>query len=94
MKTHRFDTVSFVFGVLFAAMGSLFVTSSRPWIALLDTRWSWIPAAAAILIGVAIIARLVRSPDDGAPAMGGPEHEELVAAHDELGVEAPRFDDL
>lgn len=97
MKTHPFDAVSFIFGVLFVALGALFVAASRPWLALLDIQWSWIPAVLAILIGGALLARLVRpDAEDGAVERTAETEQgsELIAAHETLETEVPRTDDL
>lgn len=64
MKSHRFDAVSMVFGVVFAGIGSLFLTGSD--VGSLVARF-W--PAAVVLLGLAMLFS-TRRPD--APGTAGP----------------------
>jgi hypothetical protein len=66
MNAHRFDSVSFIFGVLFATVGGLFIASTSPWRWLVvDLRWSWVGPALLIALGVAIIVPVLRRQTPG-----------------------------
>jgi hypothetical protein len=67
VRTHPFDAVSFVFGILFTAVAAIALTGVAT-ITLLDLRW--LGPAALVLIGVVLVVSAARS-DNGA----GPRDE-------------------
>lgn len=81
MERHGFDTVSFVFGLIFVGVGALFTVATNPWDLLTGISLGWLWAVALIAIGVALLVPALRRPRPE------PErHEEdLSRAHDELG---------
>ncbi|MFP3913697.1 MAG: hypothetical protein ACLFWM_02395 [Actinomycetota bacterium] len=66
MKKHRFDPLSFAFGVIYTLIGLIFLLPLTPF-DLVETvtaslRWVW--PAAILLIGAAILIPLLRSSSD------------------------------
>ncbi len=61
MKTHPFDAISFVFGLLFAGLGAVFILAPNPWLAMLDLRWSWVLPLIVIGAGLWIVRSLIRT---------------------------------
>lgn len=66
MKTHRFDALSFIVGVLATLLGLAFLLPKEPTdiFDIVDTFGGWFWPAVLVLIGVAILAPLAsrRSP--------------------------------
>jgi len=61
MKSHRFDLLSFVFGVLFLLMAAAAVWDP-------SFRWdlgAWIVPAAVLTLGVGLLVSALRSSDSG-----------------------------
>ena len=83
MKAHKLDVISLVFGVLFTAMGVLFLSVANPWrLVFIDLDWSWLAPVALIALGVVVILPLLRR----SPAQvehPGPSPDEIEAL-DEL----------
>jgi hypothetical protein len=66
MERHRFDALSFSFGVVYVLLGLIFLLPITPF-DLIDTitlsiRWVW--PAAILVIGAAILIPLVRPRSD------------------------------
>jgi hypothetical protein len=61
MRTHPFDAVSFVFGVIFVAVALLALTGIAT-ITLLDLRW--LAPAVLVVIGAVLIVSAARRDDD------------------------------
>jgi hypothetical protein len=52
MKAHKLDVVSLVFGILFTALGLVFVAFTNPWrLVFIDLDWSWLAPVALIASG-------------------------------------------
>jgi hypothetical protein len=64
MRTHPFDAVSFVFGVIFTAVAAIALTGVAT-ITLLDLRW--LGPAALVLIGVVLVVSAARSDNGSRP---------------------------
>lgn len=62
MKRHRFDVLSFSFGLVYALLGVIFLIPSTPFdlveFAVASLRWIW--PGVILLIGAAILVPLVR----------------------------------
>jgi len=61
MKSHRFDLLSFVFGVLFLLMAAAAVWDS-------SLRWdlgAWLVPAAVLTLGIGILVSTLRPSDSG-----------------------------
>lgn len=72
MYKHRFDPVSFVFGMAFVVAAVMFVVPADPWeiyFGGLSLRWVW--PALLVVAGIALLAPILRSsagdPDPAAP---------------------------
>ncbi len=66
MERHRFDTLSFAFGVIYTLIGVLFLIPTTPF-DLVDVvtgsmRWVW--PLAILVIGTAILVPLLRPKDE------------------------------
>ena len=73
MYKHRFDPISFVFGLAFVALAILFVVPGDPWdIYFGGVVLGWLWPVLIIGAGVALLAPLVRTP---APNAEGPNDE-------------------
>lgn len=82
MTRHRFDPLSFVFGVLFAALGVLGLTG--PW-TLAELDLAWVGPGLLVLAGVVVLLTARSSRDAGSheaaapdavdPAESGADHE-------------------
>lgn len=81
MERHSFDTVSFVFGVLFAAVGILFTVATEPWDLLTGLSLGWVWAVALIAVGVALLVPALRRTRPESPD----QTEDLSGALEELG---------
>ena len=81
MERHSFDTVSFVFGVLFAAVGVLFTVATEPWDLLTGLSLGWVWAVALIAVGVALLVPALRRTRPEGPD----QTEDLSGALEELG---------
>jgi hypothetical protein len=70
MKRHRFDPVSFIWGVFFAALGVVFAADVvEPTVAGLRSFWP----LAGVALGLAILSTIRREPREAAgPAAPGP----------------------
>ena len=63
MKRHRFDVVSFVFGIMFLGLGFTGIYGDED-ITFLEARWVW--PAMLVIAGLSIVAFTVgRTPADG-----------------------------
>lgn len=81
MERHSFDTVSFVFGVLFAGVGILFTVATEPWDLLTGLSLGWVWAVALIAVGVALLVPALRR----TRPEGHDQTEDLSGALEELG---------
>ncbi|HLU52872.1 MAG TPA: hypothetical protein VK011_04695 [Acidimicrobiia bacterium] len=66
MERHRFDPLSFAFGLIYAVLGAMFLIPFTPgelidWVSL-SLRWVW--PVTILVIGAAILVPLVRSRPD------------------------------
>ncbi|MFO7549485.1 MAG: hypothetical protein R6X29_11555 [Acidimicrobiia bacterium] len=85
MEQHRFDAVSFVFGVIFAALGITFMVAPEPWRLLAGLSYGWLWAAALIALGLALVLPALRGQDRAArPAVETAAEEDLGEALEEL----------
>lgn len=66
MERHRFDALSFAFGLIYALVGVIFLIPTTPFdlvdVVTASLRWVW--PAAILLIGVAILVPLLRRRDE------------------------------
>lgn len=62
MERHRFDVLSFAFGVVYTLIGLTFLIPDTPFdlVDMVATSLRWVWPAAILLIGVAILVPLVR----------------------------------
>lgn len=61
MKSHKLDTVSLIFGGIFTMLGLAFVGFANPWRSLLiDVQWSWFGPFLLVLLGLVVLAPLLR----------------------------------
>lgn len=64
MERHRFDALSFSFGITYTLIGLIFLIPNTPFdlveVATNSLRWVW--PAAVLVIGAAILIPLVRRP--------------------------------
>lgn len=61
MKTHKLDTVSLIFGLLFTMTGLVFIAFTNPWRAVfIDMQWSWLAPLALIALGVVVLLPVLR----------------------------------
>lgn len=64
MERHRFDALSFSFGIIYTLIGLIFLIPNTPFdlveVATNSLRWVW--PAAVLVIGAAILIPLVRRP--------------------------------
>ncbi len=67
MHRHRFDPISFVFGLLFLALSVLFVVPAEPWHIYFDRlTLGWLWPLLVIAAGLALLVPAVRrAPGDG-----------------------------
>jgi hypothetical protein len=82
MKAHKLDVVSLVFGILFTALGLMFVAFTNPWrLVFIDLDWSWLAPVALIGLGALVLAPLLRRKpaEAGHP---GPAPEETAAMNE------------
>jgi branched-subunit amino acid permease len=75
VRTHPFDPVAFVFGLIFVAVAAVGLTDLAT-ITLTDLRW--IGPAALVLVGIVLVISAARS--DDAPSV---ENGEATADHDQ-----------
>lgn len=62
MKTHRFDPISFVFGVGFLALAAIIALPTEPWdIFFSDMTFGWVWPAVVILTGLALLVPTLRA---------------------------------
>lgn len=91
MTRHRFDPLSFVFGVLFAALGVLGLTGPWP---LAELDLAWVGPGLLVLAGVVVLLTArspsrntgpaaAAAPDALDPAEGGAEHGRPADAEDD-----------
>ncbi len=61
MKRHPLDTISLVFGILFAAFGLTFLVSADPWDLLFDSiSFGWILPLVVLAGGAALLVSALR----------------------------------
>ncbi len=62
MERHRFDALSFAFGVIYTLIGVIFLLPDTPFdlVDMVATSLRWVWPAAILLIGAAILVPLVR----------------------------------
>lgn len=62
MERHRFDVLSFAFGVVYTLIGLIFLIPDTPFdlVDMVATSLRWVWPAAILLIGLAILVPLVR----------------------------------
>ncbi|MFO7293869.1 MAG: hypothetical protein FWJ92_12255 [Actinomycetes bacterium] len=70
MERHRFDPLSFAFGLVYAVLGIIFLVPFSPgelvdWV-MVSTRWVW--PLTILIIGAAILVPLIRPRADQANA--------------------------
>ncbi|HEX7098216.1 MAG TPA: hypothetical protein VF377_03180 [Acidimicrobiia bacterium] len=70
MERHRFDPLSFAFGLIYAVLGILFLIPFTPgqlvdWVTV-SLRWVW--PVTILVIGAAILVPLLRPRTDGTTA--------------------------
>jgi cytochrome c-type biogenesis protein CcmH/NrfF len=65
MRTHPFDAVSFVFGVIFAAVAVVGLTDVAT-LSLVDLRW--LGPAALVIVGIVLVVSAARRDDPHAVA--------------------------
>ncbi|MEX2280820.1 MAG: hypothetical protein WEA76_12140 [Acidimicrobiia bacterium] len=73
MHTHRFDPISFIFGLAFLALALIFTLPSDPWDLLfagVNLGWLWPVVITAA--GVALLVPIVRAPRESDT---GPDQE-------------------
>lgn len=62
MERHRFDVLSFAFGLIYALIGLIFLIPTTPFdlvdLAVGSVRWIW--PGAILVIGAAILVPLIR----------------------------------
>ena len=91
MDKHRFDPISFVFGLAFVAVALLFVIPEDPWeiyFGGLSLGWLWplLVIAAGVALLVPVLRGAVTSPStDDADDPGTSEDQDLTEALEELG---------
>jgi hypothetical protein len=62
MQKHRFDPISFVFGVAFVALAALFVIPADPWdIYFEGAVFGWVWPVVITGAGIALLAPLIRN---------------------------------
>lgn len=86
MERHRFDAISFVFGLAFLALTVLFVLPEEPWdvyFGRVSLGWLW--PIVIIGAGLALLAPVVRMPGNGAE-LADEVHEADEPATDEHQV--------
>jgi hypothetical protein len=84
MEQHRFDAVSFVFGVIFAALGITFMVAPEPWRLLAGLSYGWLWAAALIALGLALVLPALRGEQPAVTAVEAGPEEGLGEAMEEL----------
>jgi uncharacterized protein YjeT (DUF2065 family) len=58
---HRFDPISFVFGLVFVVAGMVFALTPEPWRFLfVDLNWGWLGPLVLIGLGVVVMLPLLR----------------------------------
>lgn len=69
MERHRFDPLSFSFGIIYSVVGILFLLPATPMdlVPLVTESARWVWPLVVVGLGVAIIAPLARRRDDAAP---------------------------
>ena len=81
MKTHRFDAVSFISGLVIALLGLVFLIPQTPVdiVSALTNLGSWFWPAVLLAIGVAVLIPVfLPKEDEFSPlAKGGPEQSEV-----------------
>lgn len=89
MKAHRFDTISFIFGAVFSAIGLVFLVSARPWDLLFDgIELRWVVPLLVLIAGAMLLVSVLRQ--ESTPAGGTsrdlaePNEEEIAKAEEEL----------
>lgn len=62
MERHRFDVLSFAFGVVYTLIGLIFLIPATPFdlVEMVATSLRWVWPAAILLIGLAILVPLLR----------------------------------
>ncbi|HSJ33677.1 MAG TPA: hypothetical protein VLB85_01305 [Acidimicrobiia bacterium] len=62
MERHRFDALSFAFGVIYTLIGLTFLIPNTPFdlVDMVATSLRWVWPAAILLIGLTILVPLVR----------------------------------
>jgi hypothetical protein len=61
MKRHPLDTISLVFGLLFAGFGSTFLIATDPWDLVFDSfSWSWVLPMVVLAGGAALLVSALR----------------------------------
>ncbi len=87
MYRHRFDAVSFVFGVAFLALAAMFALPVKPWDIYFGFDLGWLLPTAVLVVGVALLTPLFRRSTQPAPpadSAGLDEaHEEALAELEE-----------
>lgn len=62
MKTHRFDPISFIFGVAFLALAAVIALPTEPWdVFFSGITFGWIWPTVVILTGIALLVPTIRA---------------------------------
>lgn len=66
MERHRFDVLSFSFGVIYTLSGLIFLLPNTPFalVEMITVSLRWVWPAAVLVIGAAILVPLVRPRSD------------------------------
>lgn len=84
MYRHRFDAVSFVFGVIFLALAAMFALPVDPWDVYFGFDLGWLLPTAILVVGVSLLVPVLRRPATVTPP---PDPGELDTAHAEALAE-------
>jgi hypothetical protein len=84
MYKHRFDAVSFGFGVVFLALAAMFALPLDPWDVYFGFDLGWLLPAAVLVVGIALLVPILRGSTTVTPPS---DTEELDVAHEDALAE-------